>query len=159
MAERIRDINPDCRVTTVAKFYLPENAGEFPLAEYDFVVDAIDTVKAKIDLAVRATAEGVPLLSAMGAGNKLDPTRFVITDLAKTSGCPLARVMRVELRKRGISHLTVAYSNEPAAEPAPDAPDADAKGTAGRPAPGSLPYVVGAEGLLIAGEVVRRLTK
>ena len=95
----------------------------------------------------------------MGAGNKLDPTRFVITDLAKTSGCPLARVMRVELRKRGIHHLTVAYSNEPAAEPAPDVPDADAKGTAGRPAPGSLPYVVGAEGLLIAGEVVRRLTQ
>ncbi len=159
MAERIRDINPDCRVTTVAKFYLPENAGEFPLAEYDFVVDAIDTVKAKIDLAVRATTEGVPLLSAMGAGNKLDPTRFVITDLAKTSGCPLARVMRVELRKRGIHHLAVAYSNEPAAEPAPDVPDADAKGTAGRPAPGSLPYVVGTEGLLIAGEVVRRLTQ
>lgn len=157
MAERIRDINPDCRVTTVAKFYLPENAAEFPLAEYDYVVDAIDTVKAKIDLAVRATAEHVPLLSAMGAGNKLDPSRFVITDLGKTSGCPLARVMRVELRKRGIHHLTVAYSAEPAAEPAPDAPGAEAKGTAGRPAPGSLPYVVGAEGLLIAGEVVRAL--
>lgn len=159
MAERIRDINPDCRVTAIAKFYLPENAAEFPLAEYDFVIDAIDTVKAKIDLAVRATTEGVPFLSAMGAGNKLDPSRFVITDLEKTSGCPLARVMRVELRKRGIRHLTVAYSAEPAAKPAADAPDADEKGTAGRPAPGSLPYVVGTEGLLIAGEVIRKLTE
>lgn len=159
MRERILDINPDCRVTAIAEFYLPENADRFPLAEYDYVVDATDTVKAKIELAVRTTALGVPFLSAMGAGNKLNPTRFAVTDLAKTSGCPLARVMRVELRRRGIRHLTVAYSSEPAAPAAEDAPEADAKGTAGRPAPGSLPYVVGSEGLLIAGEVVRTLIR
>lgn len=158
MRERILDINPDCQVRAVAEFYLPECAARFPLGEYDYIVDAVDTVKAKIDLAVRATAEGIPFLSAMGAGNRFDPSGFVITDLSKTQGCPLARVMRQELRKRGIVHLTVAYSREPSAPRAADAPEADRKGSAGRPAPGSLPYVPGAEGLVIAGEVVRTLT-
>lgn len=158
MRERILDIAPDCRVTALAKFYLPEDAAQFPLSDYDFVVDATDTVKAKLDLAVRTTEAGIPFLSAMGAGNKLDPSGFVITDLCKTHGCPLARVMRQELRRRGILHLRVAYSEEPAAPAAPDAPASEEKGTAGRPAPGSLPYVPGAEGLVIAGEVVRVLT-
>ena len=157
MRERILDINPDCRVTTVPRFYLPEEAADFPLDGYDYVVDAIDTVKAKIDLAVRATKGGVRFLSAMGAGNKLSPAGFVVTDLSKTAGCPLARVMRVELRRRGIRHLKVAYSCETASGYAPDAPEADRKGTAGRPAPGSLPYVPGAEGLLIASAVVEEL--
>ncbi len=159
MRERILDINPDCRVTTVARFYLPEEAADFPLEGYDYVVDAIDTVKAKIDLAVRATGAGVRILSAMGAGNKLSPAGFEVTDLAKTSGCPLARVMRVELRRRGIRHLKVAYSREPASGYAPDAPEADRKGTVGRLAPGSLPYVPGAEGLLIASAVVGEIVE
>lgn len=159
MRERILDIAPTCRVTAIARFYLPEDAAEFPLDGYDYVVDAIDTVKAKLDLAVRATEAGVRFLSAMGAGNKLDPMGFEVTDLSKTSGCPLARVMRTELRRRGITHLRVAYSREPAAPLAADAPQTDPKGTAGRPAPGSLPYVPGAEGLLIAAEVVRELTR
>lgn len=157
MRERILDINPDCRVTTVPRFYLPKEAADFPLDGYDYVVDAIDTVQAKIDLAVRATKGGVRFLSAMGAGNKLSPAGFVVTDLSKTSGCPLARVMRVELRRRGIQHLKVAYSCETASGYAPDAPEADRKGTAGRLAPGSLPYVPGAEGLLIASAVVGEL--
>lgn len=158
MRERILDINPDCRVTTIARFYLPADASDFPLEEYDYVVDAIDTVGAKLDLAVRATAAGVPIISAMGAGNKLSPAGFEITDLSKTAGCPLARVMRTELRRRGIRHLKVAYSREPAAPYAADAPTADLKGTAGRSAPGSLPFVPGAEGLLIASEVVSDLS-
>lgn len=157
LRERILDINPNCRVTAVAKFYLPEDAAAFPLDGYDYVVDAIDTVKAKIDLAVRATTCDVPFLAAMGAGNKFDPMGFVVTDLFQTSGCPLARVMRSELRKRGLHHLKVVYSKEPAASFAADAPQADEKGTAHRPSPGSLPFVPGAAGLLIASEVVKEI--
>ncbi len=158
MKDRILDINPDCVVTCIPQFYLPENAEEFPLDGYDFVVDAIDTVKAKIDICVRAVGQNIPVISAMGAGNRTNPMGFVITDLSKTSGCPLARVMRTELRKRGILHLPVACSVESPSQFAPDAPLPDQKGNAGRNAPASLPYVPGAEGLLIAGEVVRRLT-
>lgn len=159
MRERILDINPDCRVTALARFYLPENAADFPLDGYDYVVDAIDTVGAKLDLAVRATRGGIPFLSAMGAGNKLDPCGFEITDLSKTAGCPLARVMRTELRRRGIRHLRVAYSREPAAPFAPDAPLPDSKGTAGRSAPGSLPFIPSTLGLLIASAVVEELAE
>ena len=112
MRERILDINPDCRVVTHQIFYLPENADNFPLSDFDYVADAIDTVSAKIELAVRATAAGIPLISAMGTGNKLDATRFCVTDLSKTSGCPLARVMRRELKARGITHLKVVYSTD-----------------------------------------------
>ena len=102
MAERVRDINPACRVRALRMFYLPENAGEVDLSRYDYVVDAVDTVSAKLELAVRCQALGVPLISAMGSGNKLDPSAFSVSDLSKTEGCPLARVMRKELRKRGI---------------------------------------------------------
>ena len=155
MRERILDIFPDCQVRTYPVFYLPENADEYPLDGYSCVVDAIDTVTAKIELAVRANRCGVPLISAMGAGNKLDPTRFCVTDLFKTSGCPLARVMRRELRARGIRHLTVVYSTESAAPHPEDAPHPETDG--GKVSPGSLPYVPGVAGLILAGEVVRQI--
>ena len=112
LAERILDINPACQVKTIRMFYLPENADTVDLKQYDYVVDAVDTVAAKLELAVRCTAQNVPIISAMGSGNKLDPTAFVVTDLSKTQGCPLARVMRKELRKRGITHLKVVWSPE-----------------------------------------------
>ncbi len=156
MQERIADINPNCIVTAIRAFYLPEQADRFPLDGYDYVIDAVDTVAAKIDLAVRATACHVPIISAMGAGNKLTAQGFTVTDLSKTAGCPLARVMRQELKKRGITHLRVVYSEEAAAKPAADAPIAE---TDARRAPGSLPYVPGVAGLLLAGEVVRELCR
>ena len=120
MAERVRDINPACRVRALRMFYLPENAGEVDLSRYDYVVDAVDTVSAKLELAVRCQALGVPLISAMGSGNKLDPSAFSVSDLSKTEGCPLARVMRKELRKRGIHHLKVVWS--PGGAPRPPWP-------------------------------------
>ena len=113
MRDRILDINPDCRVTVHNVFYLPENANLYPLDGYDYIADAIDTVSAKIELAVRARNANVPLISSMGTGNKLDPSRLTVTDLSKTEGCPLARVMRRELRARGITHLKVVYSHVP----------------------------------------------
>lgn len=152
MKERILDINPDCTVHTHRVFYLPENADEYPLDCYDYIVDAVDTVSAKIELAVRATKLGVPLISAMGAGNKLDATRFAVTDLQKTSGCPLARTMRRELKARGITHLKVVYSTEPAAS-RPCAETDPAK----RPPTGSTPYVPPVAGLILAGEVIKDL--
>lgn len=158
MEERIRDINPDCRVITREEFYLPEGAEAFPLEDYDYIVDAVDTVAAKIDLAVRAAAAGIPIISAMGAGNKLTAEGFLVTDLSKTEGCPLARVMRRELKKRGVPHLKVVYSKEPAAPLHPEAPLA-ATDASSRPSPGSLPYVPGVAGLMLAGEVVRDLLK
>ncbi len=153
MRERILDINPDCRVVAHQVFYLPENANDFPLSEFDYVADAIDTVSAKIELAVRATAAGIPLISAMGTGNKLDATRFTVTDLAKTSGCPLARVMRRELKARGITHLKVVYSTEEAKKPlfAPDGGE--------RIPPASLPYVPPVAGLIMAGEIIRTIAQ
>lgn len=156
MAERIKDINPDCRITVHNVFYLPENAAEYPLEDYDYVVDAVDTVAAKIELALRAKAAGVPLIAAMGAGNKLDPTRFTVTDLAKTSGCPLARVMRRELKARGITHLKVVYSTESAAAVPADAPTVGQEN--GKRAPGSLSFVPSVAGLILAGEVIKDLT-
>lgn len=157
MRERITDINPDCEVESINAFYLPENADAIPLTGYDYIVDAVDTVAAKIELAVRATALGVPIVSAMGAGNKFTAQGFTVKDLSKTSGCPLARVMRQELKKRGITHLKVVYSEEAAAPRAEDAPPSEESGA--RRAPGSLPYVPGVAGLLIAGEVIRDLCK
>ncbi len=153
MRERILDINPDCRVVTHQVFYLPENADDFPLSRFDYVADAIDTVSAKLELVVRAKAAGVPIICAMGTGNKLDPSRFCVTDLAKTSGCPLARVMRRELKARGITHLKVVYSTEEAKKPI-QAPE---KEPSGRIPPASLPYVPPVAGLLMAGEIVRDL--
>ncbi len=152
MAERIRDINPSCMVTAHEVFYLPETADAFDLSHYDFVADAVDTVAAKVELAVRCHAAGVPLIAAMGAGNKLYPERFTVADLAKTATDPLARVMRRELKKRGIEHLTVVYSEELPIPPQ-TTPDGE------RMAPGSLSFVPGAMGLIMAGEIVRQLTK
>lgn len=133
MAERVRDINPACRVRALRMFYLPENAGEVDLSRYDYVVDAVDTVSAKLELAVRCQALGVPLISAMGSGNKLDPSAFSVSDLSKTEGCPLARVMRKELRKRGIHHLKVVWSREEPRAPWP--PGRRSSPPAGTPAP------------------------
>ena len=154
MRERILDINPNCKVVTHQVFYLPENADSFPLCDFDYVADAIDTVSAKIELAVRCAAAGVPLISAMGTGNKLDATRFCITDLSKTSGCPLARVMRRELKARGIMHLKAVYSTEEAKKPL-----ALTEGDGTRTPPASLPYVPPIAGLMMAGEIIRALAE
>ncbi len=165
MAQRVLDINPACDVKAIPMFYLPDNADSVDLSQYDYVVDAIDTVAAKLELAVRCTALNIPLISAMGSGNKLDPTAFVVTDISKTQGCPLARVMRKELRKRGIQHLKVVYSQEepltPMAPPEEEAP-ADNNGTrppstARRATPGSISFVPGAAGLVLAGAVIREI--
>lgn len=155
MKARILDINPDCQVTVHKVFYLPENAELYPLDQYDYVADAVDTVSAKLTLAVRAKEAGVPLISSMGTGNKLDPTRFCVTDISKTSGCPLARVMRRELKARGISHLKVVYSTEPAAALRIDSkPESEN----GRVPPGSLSFVPSVAGLILAGEIIRTLS-
>lgn len=147
--ERILDINPDCKVTALQKFYLPENADEFHLSEYDYIADAIDTVSAKIDLAAKSQSLGVPLIACMGTGNKLDPSLFRISDIFKTSGCPLCRVMRTELRKRGVKKLNVVWSPEEPVKPAQTNEE-----TGKRQTPGSLPFVPGAAGLIMAGKII-----
>lgn len=152
--ERILDINPDCNVTALQKFYLPENSDEFNLSEYDYIADAIDTVSAKIDLAVKSQALGVPLIACMGTGNKLDPSLFRISDIFKTSGCPLCRVMRTELRKRGVKKLNVVWSPEEPVKPAQTNEE-----TGKRQTPGSLPFVPGAAGLIMAGKIILDLCK
>lgn len=160
MKARIADINPAADVTALPMFYLPENADSVDLSSYDIVIDAIDTVSAKIELAVRANAAGVPIISAMGAGNKLHPEMLEISDLAKTEGCSLARVMRRELRARGILHMRVVYSKE-----APLPPHADYAGDihripeGKRQVPGSVSFVPSAAGLLLASEAVKLLLK
>ena len=153
-AERIADINPECRVRTYRTFYTPETAGEFDFAQYDYVIDAIDTVSGKIAIAVQGEKSGTPVISAMGAGNKLDPTAFEVTDIYKTSVCPLARVMRRELKKRGVKRLKVVYSREEAMTPLLAA---DEENTAHkkRQTPGSAAFVPSAAGLILAGEVVK----
>ena len=155
MKARIADISPETVVETVRLFYSPETVDELMMwaRQADYLIDAIDTVSAKIDLAVRAHEMGIPLISAMGAGNKLDPTRFEVADLAKTSVCPLARVMRRELKKRGVDHLRVVYSKE---EPVTtDAPRDDETGKA---SPGSISFVPSVVGLILAGEVIRHIS-
>ncbi len=149
---RALDINPDLNITALDSFLLPDNIGQFELSEYDYIVDAIDTVSAKIALAVTAEQTGVPLISCMGTGNKLDPFRFRITDVYKTSVCPLARVMRRELKARGVSHLKVLYSDEPPLTPAPSEENSGKRQT-----PGSVSFVPSAAGLMIAGEVIKDL--
>ena len=156
MAERIRDINPDCHVKTWRTFYLPETAAEFDFSQYDYVIDCIDTVTAKLDLAQRCHALGVPVISSMGTANKLDPTKFVVTDISKTSMCPLARVVRKELKNRGINHLKVVYSTEQARTPYLDLPDAQEE-SGKRQIPSSNAFVPAAAGLVVAGEVIREL--
>ena len=151
---RVLAINPDCRVRTYPVFFLPETADRFDFTQYDYVVDAIDTVAGKLQLILAAQAAGVPVISSMGAGNKLDPTAFRVADISETSVCPLARVMRRELRKRGIEHVKVVYSTEPALSPAP----ADEE-TGRRSTPGSVAFVPAVAGLVLAGEVIKDLIK
>ena len=154
MEERIRDINPQAIVHKFQCFFLPENAGQFPFEAYDYVVDAVDTVTAKIELVLKAQAAGVPVISSMGAGNKLDASAFRVADIYQTSVCPLARVMRRELKKRGIGHLKVVYSQEmPLA--LSDSGETPPEGK--RAIPGSVAFVPSVAGLIIAGEVVRDL--
>ena len=164
MADRARDINPNCDAKAVPMFYLPQNADEVDLSQYDYVVDCIDTVAAKLELIVRCTALNVPIISAMGTGNKLDPSALYVTDISKTAGCPLARVMRKELRKRGIEHLKVVCSSEEPMIPLeraqaelPAQSDTRPGSSARRDTPGSLPFVPAAAGLLLASTVVRDL--
>ena len=153
---RILSINPDCQVQTWPIFYVPETADRFDFTRYDYVVDAIDTVSGKLQLIEAAKAAGVPVISSMGAGNKLDPTAFRVADIAETSVCPLARVMRRELRKRGIEHVKVVYSTEPPLAPAPAE---EAPAGARRSTPGSTAFVPAVAGLILAGEVIRDLAK
>ena len=151
---RVMDICPRTRVIARQAFFTPETADAFDFTQYSYVVDAIDTVSGKLELAVRAHAAGVPILSCMGAGNKLDPTAFEVTDISKTSVDPLARVMRRELRKRGIEHLTVVYSREPARAPLPD-PDIEAEKGQRRSVPASNAFVPAVAGLIAASKVIR----
>ena len=168
MRERILDINPDAQVRDHKCFFLPENADEFPFEEYDYVVDAVDTVTAKIALVLKAKEAGVPIISSMGAGNKLDGSQFRVADIYKTKVCPLAKVMRRELKKRGIKELKVVYSEEIPTRPVEDMaiscrtncicpPGAAHKCTERRDIPGSVAFVPSVAGLIIAGEVVKDL--
>ena len=164
MAERIADITPDCRVLKFPLFYLPENADEIPLAEFDYVVDCIDTVKAKLDIIRRCHQLGLPVISSMGAANKLDPTAFRVSDIAKTNMDPLARVLRKKLRKEGIEHFKVVYSEEQPLKPVITDEEmqreADALAANGRRSlPASCAFVPAAAGLVIGGEVVKDLVK
>lgn len=157
---RIKSINPDCTVIKHNCFFLPENADSFDFSKYDYVVDAIDTVSGKIELVMKAVSVGTPIISSMGAGNKLDPTQFEVADISKTSVCPLARVMRRELKKRGVNHLKVVYSKEQAITPFEVDEIKDEKDFARRRAlPGSVAFVPSVAGLIIAGEVIKDLTK
>ena len=154
MEQRLHDINPNVEIHTYKMFYMPDTADQVDLTQYDYVVDAVDTVTAKLELVCRAKRAGVRIISAMGAGNKLDPTAFRVADIYETSVDPLARVMRRELRRRGIPSLKVVYSTEPPLVPADD--DMAVKdGT--RPAPGSVAFVPSVAGLILGGEVVKDL--
>ena len=167
-AARVNDINPECKVRTYQTFYLPETADQFDFTEYDYVVDAIDTVTGKLQLIEQAKKAGTPIISSMGAGNKLDPTAFMVADIYETSVCPLAKVMRRECRKRGIEALKVVYSKEEPMSPIEDMsiscrtncvcpPGAERKCTMRRAIPGSTAFVPSVVGLIIAGEIVRDL--
>ena len=170
MKERILDINPDADVRIHKCFFLPENANEFPFGEYDYVVDAVDTVTAKIELVMQAQKMHVPIMSSMGAGNKLDGSQFRVADIYKTKVCPLAKVMRHELKKRGVKKLKVVYSEEMPTRPIEDMaiscrtncicpPGAEHKCTERRDIPGSVAFVPSVAGLIIAGEVVKDLCR
>ena len=168
MKERILDINPKAKVEIHNCFFLPENADEFPFEEYDYIVDAVDTVTAKISLVMKAKECNVPIISSMGAGNKLDASQFKVADIYKTKVCPLAKVMRRELKKRGVKKLKVVYSEEQPTRPKEDMsigcrtncicpPGAKHKCTERRDIPGSVAFVPAVAGLIIAGEVVKDL--
>ncbi len=168
-AERIAEINPDVKVVTHKMFYTPETSGQFDFSQYDYIVDAIDTVSGKLELVLKAQESGTPIISSMGAGNKLDPTAFIVDDIYNTSVCPLARVMRYELRRRGIKKLKVVYSKEKPMTPIDDMaiscrtncicpPDTARKCTRRRQVPGSTAFVPSVAGLIIAGEIIKDLT-
>ncbi len=154
MRDRILDINPDAKVTINNVFYTPENADDYPISEYDYIADCIDTVSSKIELIVRAKQAGVKIISAMGAGNKLDPTRFEVADIYKTSVCPLARTMRYELRKRGIKSLKTVYSKEEPRKPLGNIDDE----SFGRHIPASVAFAPAAMGIVMASEIIRELS-
>ena len=151
---RVLSINPDCAVETWPVFFLPETADRFDFTQYDYVIDAIDTVAGKLRLIEAAKAAGVPVISSMGAGNKLDATAFRVADISETSVCPLARIMRRELKKRGIDHVKVVFSTEPALVPAPTE-----EPTARRSTPGSTAFVPAVAGLILAGEVIKDIAR
>ncbi|MDO4487693.1 MAG: tRNA threonylcarbamoyladenosine dehydratase [Eubacteriales bacterium] len=170
MKERILDINPDAKVTTHRCFFLPENASEFPFESYDYVVDAVDTVTAKVELVMQCKKMNVPIICSMGAGNKLDPTAFRVADIYKTKVDPLARVMRHEMKKRGVKKLKVVYSEELPITPIEDMsvscrsncvcpPGTEHRCTEKRAIPGSTAFVPSVAGLIIAGEVIKDLIK
>ena len=154
---RVLDINPDCQVRTWEIFYTPETADQFDFTEYDYIVDAIDTVTGKLQLVKAAQEAGTPIICCMGTGNKLDASAFEVSDISKTTMCPLARIMRKELNKRGIKHLKVVYSKEEALSPT--GWEEEAKLLGKRQIPGSVAFVPGAAGLILAGEVIKDLVK
>ena len=169
MAERIHDINPDAKVEVRKCFYLPERAGEFDFSQYSYVIDAVDTVTAKLEIIMQAKKCGVPVISCMGAGNKIDPTQLKVADIYKTSMCPLAKVMRYECKKRRIKKLKVVYSTEKPIRPLEDMsiscrnhcicpPGAQHKCTERRDIPGSTSFVPSVAGLILAGEAIKDLT-
>ena len=153
--KRVLDINPDCVVRTWEIFYTPETADQFDFTQYDYIVDAIDTVTGKLQLIQRAAECGTPIISCMGTGNKLDASAFEVSDISRTTMCPLARIVRKELGKRGIKHLKVVYSKEEALSPTGWEEEAKALGK--RQIPGSVSFVPGAAGLILAGEVIKDL--
>lgn len=166
MKERMLEINPNVDVRIHNCFFLPENADKFPFDEYDYIIDAVDTVTAKISIIMKANELGIPVISSMGAGNKLDPTAFMVADIYKTRVCPLAKVMRRELKKRGVKKLKVVYSEEQPTRPIEDMsiscrtncicpPGAEHKCTERRDIPGSVAFVPSVVGLIIAGEVIK----
>ena len=166
MKERMLEINPNVDVRIHNCFFLPENADKFPFDEYDYIIDAVDTVTAKISIIMKANELGIPVISSMGAGNKLDPTAFRVADIYKTRVCPLAKVMRRELKKRGVKKLKVVYSEEQPTRPIEDMsiscrtncicpPGAEHKCTERRDIPGSVAFVPSVVGLIIAGEVIK----
>ena len=156
--ERALEINPDCKVNAYMMFYLPETADRFDFSKYDYVVDAIDTVAGKVEIIKRAVEAGVPVISSMGAGNKMEASMLEVADISKTSVCPLARVMRKKLKEIGIEHLKVVYSKEQPVKPLLPADDSGYELKGGRPAPGSNAFVPAAAGLIIAGEVIKDLS-
>ena len=170
MKERMLEINPNVEVNVYKCFFLPENADEFPFADYDYVIDAVDTVTAKVELVMKCKEMNVPIISSMGAGNKLDASAFKVADIYKTKMCPLAKVMRHEMKKRGVKKLKVVYSEEKPTRPIEDMsiscrthcicpPGAQHKCTERRDIPGSVAFVPSVAGMIIAGEAIKDLTK